>query len=95
MLKDIYARHYEEIENLYLQASLQTTDMRQRQRLELFGRALAAFRWNLERLKLIPQDTSPLSLSDDEMKALLEAPESVLALAPAVRSAAQRALLRQ
>jgi hypothetical protein len=88
MLHGIYDSAYPDIERTYLKAIPVCETEQQRRRLELFGRGLMLFRWNLARLGLLRSSDSALARADDEMRVLLQQWATDLATSPEARTAA-------
>jgi len=79
MMRDIYAKHYPEMESLYLKAkSLTATDI-QRQRLQSMESSFILLQWRLRTLNALDATFhSPLKRSDSEVSEILKSQEDDL-----------------
>ncbi len=88
MLKDIYAAHYPEMEELLLQAQAQPMSERQKWRLQLLADNLAVLQWRLRNAGFLPASfDSPLQRNDAQINALLGAENPGFALFPGATTA--------
>jgi len=72
ILKGLYAPHYPELEQLFLDAKSQTMTPIQQQRLQLIEDNMVVLEWRLKSAKLLPADfQSKLAKSDEEVLALM------------------------
>lgn len=72
MLKGLYAPHYPELEQLFLDAKSETMTPAQQQRLQLMEDNLVVLEWRLKTAKLLPADfQSKIAKSDDDVIALM------------------------
>jgi Domain of unknown function (DUF4838) len=87
ILRDVYVRHWPEIEALFLQAQNAARDPRHQARLAQFGQNVLLMRWYLVAQRLIPADTRPpLHRSDAQIDQMLAQGKDDLALPPASRA---------
>lgn len=85
MLKDIYAAHYGELENLLLQAARQPMTSVQKQRLELIEKNFIVLQWRLRNINYLGDSfQSAYRRNDLEVARIIEAKDSDLDLFPAV-----------
>jgi hypothetical protein len=75
ILRELYAPHYAELEQLFLQAKAQPMTPIQQKRLQLIENNFIVLQWQLRNKKLLPQDfSSPLQRENDAVIALLFTP---------------------
>mgnify|MGYP001154668594 CR=1 FL=1 len=83
MLKGLYAPHYPELEQLFLDAKSQTMTPIQQQRLQLMEDNLVVLEWRLKNAKFLPADfQSKIAKSDDEVIALMTRPNKDFEMFP-------------
>jgi hypothetical protein len=83
MLKDIYAAHYPEMERRFLQARNRPMTEIQQQRLQLIGDNLIVLQWRLRNAGLlVPEFTSTLTRSNEQVIALIARPNKDFPLFP-------------
>lgn len=71
-LKEIYAPHYQEMEQYYLKAQAAKKEPKQQKRIDLFGEVLSLMQWNLRSVGLLPSYyKSTLTRSDEEIDQML------------------------
>jgi hypothetical protein len=75
ILRGLYAPHYAELEQFFLQAKAQPMTPIQQKRLQLIENNFIVLQWQLRNKKLLPQDfSSPLQRENDAVIALLFTP---------------------
>ena len=86
-LKDVYARNFAQLEQLYLAAEAQVQDPDARARLAMLGDNLKVLHWNLRQQNLLENPaTSASYLTDQAFYAFLNENRKSLALAPVAPS---------
>jgi hypothetical protein len=82
-LRDIYARHYPELEKTYLQAAAQAMTAPQKERLELIGDNLIVLQWRLRNAGFLAAGfQSKLKRHDEQVIALISRPNSDFPMFP-------------
>jgi len=83
MLKDVYARHYPELEKLLLQAKAQPMNALQKERFQLIEDNMIVLQWRLRNAGFLQEKfASPLQRNDAQVNALLAAEHSDFARFP-------------
>lgn len=83
ILAGLYAPHYPELEQLFLDAKSQTMTPVQQQRLQLIEDNMVVLEWRLKNAKLLPADfQSKIAKSDDEVVALMTRPNADFEMFP-------------
>lgn len=83
ILAGLYAPHYRELEQLFLDAKSQTMTPEQQQRLQLMEDNMVVLQWRLKNAKLLPTDfQSKIAKSDDEVVALMTHPNEDFEMFP-------------
>jgi hypothetical protein len=83
ILAGLYAPHYRELEQLFLDAKSQTMTPEQQQRLQLMEDNMVVLQWRLKNAKLLPTGfQSKIAKSDDEVVALMTHPNEDFEMFP-------------